>query len=255
MPEQGTAQLEPVQRVAGRGGVDAQEQRPREPQPEPLGEQRVHVRRPERCEPHAQDAPFVPGVEPQRQRGGPVATPRQQGEQRLGGEPPQCERERPRGVRVEPLHVVDRERHRPLGAQRLQCAQRRDGDRPLVGPAAVGVRDQQRDLERSSLRFRQPLDRVERGAQQVAERRVGECALGLRRARFEHPQPVLTRGTNRELPERALADARLALDRERARPRGEQLEAFERHRHVLLSADQDGPHRALATLPASAALR
>ena len=102
-----------------------------------------------------------------------------------------CEVESEERRGVEPLEVVDRHDDRPVGGQPIEDAEHGRSDRSLVG--RLGIRStKERDLERPSLRRREPLeDAVSREADQIREPGERERRLGLRRARRQHPVPEI----------------------------------------------------------------
>ncbi len=78
---------------------------------------------------------------------------------------------------------------------------------------------QQRDLERPPPRQLQRREHVvEHALEQVAETRVREPALRLRRSRREHTRPCERAQLDARQPERRLADPGVTLEHERGRP-------------------------------------
>ncbi|HET6714889.1 MAG TPA: hypothetical protein VFI59_14415 [Actinomycetota bacterium] len=113
------------------------------------------------------------------------------------------------GGTVDPLHIVDREDYRLGSGHGLQRAKDRDRDASPVGPLPATLRAQQRDVELPALRRRQRIgDLVQRVADQVAERRVGEARLGLDRAGGQDSVVALPNRGHSRLPDHSFADPR-----------------------------------------------
>ncbi|MCP9485622.1 MAG: hypothetical protein MSC30_07155 [Gaiellaceae bacterium MAG52_C11] len=94
---------------------------------------------------------------------------------------------------VEPLHVVHRNAQRTVGGEESQYAEERRGDRALVRPA-LGLAEQQRDLERAPLDRRQLRNHVlDHAAEQVGQPGKREPRLRLRRPAGEDPIAALAR--------------------------------------------------------------
>ena len=122
--------------------------------------------------------------------------------------------------RIEPLDVVDRHEQRRAVGEATQDVEESEGDRPLSGRRPLGLRAQQRDLERSPLGSRNVgdgggIDAVE----QVGQRGEGELGLGVARPRAEDVQAVLARRLAAGFPECRLADTRPTDEHERSHGR------------------------------------
>ena len=162
----------------------------------------------------------------------------QQGD-RLVGQAPRREGEHRGGGPVEPLHVVDGDDERRGARQGAQRGQGGERDGLLVRRRA-GVGDEQRGLERAPLRGGEVVQRLGVGAEQVAERGVGEARLRLGGTRGDRPHARGLGASDRRPPERRLADPRLARDQQRARsrPLEEPLHALQ----LLVPSDELGLH-------------
>ena len=91
----------------------------------------------------------------------------------------------------------------------------------------IRLADEKRDLERTPLNRHQPRQRlVQYRREQIADRCERDLQLGLRRARREDAEATLVREANSRLPERGLADSRVALEQQRTPAGGESLEEF-----------------------------
>ena len=103
---------------------------------------------------------------------------------------------------------------RRVGGERRQDADQPGRRRPRIG-RFVRLGAQQGNRKRPLLRRGQGRARlVERLAEQVGERNVGELRLALRRTDLEHPVGPVLGSPDRLQPERRLANAGLALDQQ-----------------------------------------
>ena len=144
--------------------------------------------------------------------------PGEQQEHVVRAQPSHREAEGSRRRGVQPLQIVDRDEQRPVFGEQLDRAANGDPDRPRIHPLTRVLLAQERDLERTAPRRRQPgQDFVEHVLEQIAEAHVREPALGLGRSRHEDAQPRRTRVVDTGPPERRLPDPRLALEHERGR--------------------------------------
>src|SRR5436190_4478266 len=106
--------------------------------------------------------------------------PREQEPYALRGKPSQRERERAGRRGVEPLEVVDREENRLALGEHLQGAARGDPECARLACTCGRVLEEQRDLERTSLRRREKRQYVgDDVLEQIAQADVREVALGL----------------------------------------------------------------------------
>ena len=105
--------------------------------------------------------------------------PRQQHPAAVVLDAPEDEPEHARRGGVEPLHVVNGDQERCLFRHGSEQGERRERDSPLVGRMAVGLAQQQADLERFTLRRRKPGEVVlGQVVEHVAQSREGERHLG-----------------------------------------------------------------------------
>ena len=153
--------------------------------------------------------------------GGGTEPPREQKGHALVLEPPARERQHLGGRSVDPLDVVDRDDEAAAPGQRAQPVQEAERDRMGIGRSAAGLLAKQGDLQGTELGSRQAeLTRVD-AVEEIDQRREGQLRLRLTRSRREDAHPALLRSLYPGLPERRLADARLAReDERRARARG-----------------------------------
>ena len=166
---------------------------------------------------------------------------RKQQADRLVGQAPGGEAEHRRARPVEPLHVVDGDDERCRPSQRPQPGQRGERDGLLVG-LLVALGQEEGDLERAALRAGEVLQHLGVGAEEVAERSMGEARLRLGRTRGDHPHARRLRAAHRRLPQRRLADACLARDEQRPPTRGDRLEEPLHALQLLVSSDELGLH-------------
>ena len=190
---QGASQLESEERPSSGGLVHAQQQRTPEREVETCPAQLVDRRDRHRAERQARELRrdrlgYIRGR--RHVRGDPHRREQADGSR---VEAARGEREHECGGPVQPLQVVDRDDDRAVDRQHAQRAEKGRGHRPLVGWCAAGVRQEQRDLERTPLRRRQRReDLVERVAEKVAQARERELHLGATRAGGEdarYPRP------------------------------------------------------------------
>ena len=140
---------------------------------------------------------------------------RRQDTDRLGLQPPEHEAEDLRRARIDPLRVVDRDEQRPLLDEDPDDREQRRCEQPRLRRRPVRLADQERDLERTPLdrhELRQRL--VQHRREQVADGREGRSQLGMGRARRENPEPRSRARRDALLPERRLADPRVALEQQ-----------------------------------------
>ena len=231
-------ELEREERVPARELVHVMEDRAGGHPAEPELQQALDGAEAERGQVEAIEAIGGP-VEAERRRRGARRPLREQEADGLVRQAPCREGEHRRGGPVEPLHVVDGDDERRGARQRAQRGQGGERDGLLVRRRA-GIRDEQRRLERAPLRGGEVVQRLGVGAEQVAERRVREARLRLGGTGGDRPHARRLRACDRRLPQRRLADARLARDeqRSRARPVEEPLHELQ----LLVPSDELGLH-------------
>ncbi|HEY2936633.1 MAG TPA: hypothetical protein VGJ25_08530 [Gaiellaceae bacterium] len=152
-------------------------------------------------------------------------------------QPAQCERERARGRRVEPLDVVDREDDELVSGEQLQRAANRNAESSRIYRTCRWLVDEERNLERASLWRRQCWRNVsENVVEQISQRSVREPALRLGRTRREDAQAPFTGRFDGCEPERRLPDPRFAIQHKRGRAFGRRPSVEERTQRVELLA-------------------
>jgi hypothetical protein len=221
--------LERVQRVAARRGFDPDEREAREGSAEPGLEQVVESGQGQR--PHLEPLDPVGGDRRDEAARTIVVTARQwaacrvvvgRGAQRDDQpdrpveEPSDRVREHRRRARVQPLRVVHGEDDRAVGREGAEGPGDRDRECPLVGRRSHRRDAEQRDLERVALGIGESgEERLIDAAEEVGEPAQGEVALCPPGSRPQHVAPGGHGARNGLLPERRLADARLAGEDER----------------------------------------
>ena len=205
--------LERVQRVAGRRLGDPHERRARERPAESLGNDAVE--RGDRERPELEPAQAFPShdvgrVDPPN-RSGARESP---GPARLSVAGSRTRSRRRR--RVEPLEVVDREHDVPSAASARSSERRAVPTRRRSGGRSASTRRRATSSARrcGSGKHRDALGRDRR--QQIGESGEGEPRLRLGRSCDQHDRAPVARLPDSLVPERCLADSRLAQDRERA---------------------------------------
>jgi hypothetical protein len=178
-------------------------------------------------------------VESQRRRLG--CPQRQEEGHRVAAEPAERERERGGRRRVEPLGVVDGEHHRSLLGKHAQRAEERRRDGACVGRLSPRRAPEERHRERVALWPRERRQQLVEGvAEEIGDRREGERHLGLRGTRDQHACPRGGSGVEPGLPDRRLADPRLALDEQDAWPGVETADQVCQLRELVIPADDHG---------------
>ena len=233
------AQLEREERVPAGQLVHVMEDRARGHPVESALQEALHGAEAERGKGEALEA--IGGgrtVEVQRGRRLPRRAQREQQADAVVRQPPRGEGEHCRRGPVEPLHVVDSHDERRRTGEHPQRGQRGERDGLRVGclPAAVG--HQEGDLERVPQWAGKLVQEFGTGAEEVSERRVGEAGLRLGRARRDRLQTRLGRAGQGRLPQRRLADARLAFDQQRPRALGDGLEEPLHAQQLLVPSDE-----------------
>ena len=209
--------LECVERVAARRFGDPNEHRPRQCHAQAVDDDPLQRGDGERTDGQPADAGVVEREdEPGSSR---VGAQRDDDPKRCEREPAECELERRRARRIEPLRVVHGEQD---GAATRQFAQDREqgGADEAAARRAARVRAQERDVDCSALwRRQQREDLVSDRLEQVGQRGEGEPRLRLRRPSGDDTQPARLAAPHRLLPHRRLADARLSDDLQRGERR------------------------------------
>jgi hypothetical protein len=131
----------------------------------------------------------------------------------LGGEAVRGELQRLQRRGVEPVDVVDDDEHRLLLGRRGEHAEHRRGDGEAVGRR--GRPDGQRAAQGGGLRLGDAVEQVEDRREEVEQR--GERDVGLRLVAAGAQDAEVGRRGDRLGQQRALADARLAVDDEGGR--------------------------------------
>ena len=150
------------------------------------------------------------------QDGGTPGTLGEQKPDRLVLEPPHGERQRLGRRRIQPLDVVDGNQQRPPHRQRPQRVEEAERDRSGLRRNIGRLGTQERNLQRTQLRRRQPSQLLRaHTVEQIDQRREREPRLGLARAGGKHTQPSPARRSQPRLPQRRLPDTRPAAENER----------------------------------------
>ena len=126
---------------------------------------------------------------------------------------------------IEPLEVVDRAYDLRLAGQRAQQREKSGSDDPTFGrPCRSGA--EERGVETDPLRLGQSCEElVGHVGEQIREPREAKPGFRLGRPCDQHAGAVRTSTLDRRLPQRRLADSRLAADRQGAGPLGGQEES------------------------------
>ena len=131
-------------------------------------------------------------------------------------EPPQRELDYGRRRSIEPLEVVDRAHDLRFAGQSAQKREKSGSDDTTFGrPCRSGA--EERGVETDPLRLGQSREElVGHVAEEIREPREAKPGFRLGRPRDQHAGAVRAGTLDRRLPQRRLADSRLAADRERA---------------------------------------
>ena len=210
MLEQGSGDLECEEGVAVRRAFDPEQVRSGEGVTEPLPDQLVQ-------RPEAERAEAERGV---ARAGSEIReTARRQHPHPLRAEAVLRELEHGAALGVEPLSIVDGDDDGPCVGELPEEGQERDADRPAIGRRAFCCRAQQRDVQCAALGLGQPGELLGlHGREEVAERGERQTRLGRGRAAAQHQPTVRPCAAKRFLPQRRLADARFAFQREHGEP-------------------------------------
>ena len=186
--------------------------------------------------------------EPQRRQIGPVekrrvaVADRDQDRDRVGHQPAEREQQRLRARAVEPVGIVDQDRHGALlGVRREQAEGGRPDREPLLSRAAP---QRERTFERNSLWLRDPIEHRQRRPQQLEQSGERNLGLGLDPARAQDAHPG--GAGSRVVEQRRLPDPR--LPHQRKRRAGARARALERPLDRLaLPVTTDQHHRSQTT--------
>ena len=138
--------------------------------------------------------------------------------QRSVGDPPERERQCFDAGVVQPLHVINRNEHRPSGRTGTQRSQHGKSDGVRGGRLRPGCSQQQRYLQRVQLRRRDLGGHLRQHVrQQVRQPGEGHVGLARRRLGAQHPVASFLRGPDAAPPQRRLARAGFALQRKHGR--------------------------------------
>ena len=217
---EGAGDLQRVQRVAARFGLDPHHDEAREGPPESKLEEPV-----ERCQRHRADPDAIQAIA--RDGGGQVERPafvragangHEQPERPVDEPPDGVRQDRGRAL-VEPLRIVHREEDRGRLGQQPQEARDRDRQRPLVGQRPGGLDPEERDLERMPLRVGQPSEqaRVDIG-EEVGQRPERETLLRASGPARQDREAGVRGGAETRRPDGGLADAGIAFEDEHREP-------------------------------------
>ena len=172
-------QLEREEGIAARCIVQPQQGRTWESESEPVTDEALDRADAERPDGQSLDRSGKRRLERRRR----FAAAGEEDPDRLAVKPPQRERERIRGRRIEPLDVVDREHERAALRERQQRVVHRHRDGARVGGETVLRIEQKRCRERSPARRGELRQHLGGGVrEEVAESRMGETLLGCARA-------------------------------------------------------------------------
>ena len=148
-------QLQRKERIPARPLVDPKQRLARERPLHPVAQQPVQRPRAEWSHGHASDPVRTECSFELRPRCRLSAPPCEEKTDRSRAQPPDGERERMRGRRVEPLSIVNRDQRRPTLAQQLQRVAHRDRKRAPIDGLAGRLLPEQRDFQRAPSRRQQ----------------------------------------------------------------------------------------------------
>ena len=118
---------------------------------------------------------------------------------------------------VEPLEIVDSDKHGSVASENPERAEKGSGDRALVN-GVLGLAQEQCGLDGSALHRRQLLKHIAGcPLEEVRQSSEGEPGLSLDRTRMQHPIAAFRRRIETRRPQRGLPDPRFAADHEGAR--------------------------------------
>jgi hypothetical protein len=204
-------ELECEERVSPGDVVHTHEFRPRQVEREPtpeepmdrVGRERIH------CDSLERRERFVE-LERHLDRPPPHGCEKTNG---LAIQAPHHEAEDVCGARIGPLHVVEADEKRPAASKHADDREEREPQQPHLGRRTVRLAYQQRGLERTPLKLRQLGQRLLRHRRdQVADGSESDLCLGVGRARRQDAEAMLAGEPVALLPERGLADPRIALE-------------------------------------------
>ena len=234
-----TRDLERVERIPA-GRVHKPRQRgARQRRAEPGSDDVMDARKRKRPRLEPQHAIFGQGT--CHTQGKLLASPRptRQQQSQPGRQSTRRERQRLARGRVEPLHIVDRNEHRPLLRKSRENRKEAARRRPRQG-SFIRVGAQERRRERALLHIRKLIAHlVERRSHKIRQRGVGERRLRLCGPCLQDAERVRLCGCDRLHPQGCLADPGLALDDQRRRsPRNTREETSDLTELMLTTNDQ-----------------
>ena len=131
----------------------------------------------------------------------------------LAAQPAEREAKHPHARSIEPLRIVDRNDRGALLGMHSKHGEDGEADGSLVGRSLAG--EEKRGLERFTLQQRKPRKQWSARREQIAETDIGERLLLLGGPAAQNDASPPFRLSEPLLPQRRLADARLAGDHER----------------------------------------
>ena len=167
---QGPRDLEREERVAGGLLVQARERAAVEREVEPLPQQGVQLGPAEGADEQALQRQLGERVVQRRGAAVGLDAPRHEHADRLVAQPADGEGERELARLVEPLRVVDRDQHRPVGGDRAQRREQAQRHRARQRRLALRLRAQERDVHGEALRARQAVERRSRAGRRAGRR-------------------------------------------------------------------------------------
>src|SRR5918996_2408126 len=147
--------------------------------------------------------------------------------------------------RVEPLEIVDGNQDWAFSRERAQCAEECDGHRPGLRRSALDLDEQQRDLERLTLRRRQQhAYLVQKRIEEISDGGERKLRLRLSRTGNQDVKGALVAHLDARLPEGGLADPGLARQEDAGRsvPVGNRREEGDDRVYLLVSSDECCAH-------------
>jgi hypothetical protein len=213
LPVERPANLQREERIATRDGVHPPQRRQRKDHAQAAAQQAMHLLQLQWPNDHAPER--LEALDGSRH--GLPHPARQQHAHALLSQAPADERQHRGRGRIQPLHVVDREQQRAHDAERPRRRQHGHRHHALVQRRARPLQ-QERHTQRLGLRRRKHVEHlVEDAAEKITQPSEGEPRLRGRGARGEDATPALARKFEPRKPQRGLAHAGAALQRERRR--------------------------------------
>jgi hypothetical protein len=172
-------------------------------------------------------------VECKRRRAILLRANREQHLHPVGSDPPSSEREHERRRWVDPLHVVNGEKHWTLSGQPPERREESRRHRAAVERRPFRIGTKQRYFERAALRPRQLVHNlIECGFEQIAERGKRKLRLRGRGRRREDAEAAGRGPLDAAAPECRLPDSRLALQQQ---PSSRSVEELSNCRQLLVT--------------------